>query len=40
VSDPDGLAFDPARIVEALIRHGVEFVLVGGIAVGRVARGV
>lgn len=32
MSEPDLPALDPARIIEALIRHRVEFVLVGGLA--------
>ena len=28
----DDVRFDPARIVEVLERHGVDYVLVGGIA--------
>jgi hypothetical protein len=32
VSDPEAPALDPAVVFAALMRHGVEFVLVGGLA--------
>jgi hypothetical protein len=38
VSDPEAPALDPAIVFAALIRHGVEFVFVGGLASRRMAR--